>query len=457
MTSSTSHIVFVSKNKTLSALFQFYLKGMLGANLEILDNETHALSYLRQTQIFPLLLIYDYEASSFLVEDLYLILKQNERRIHIIIINEHISQEGINFFKDLPLFHLKSKDNILDDIVDLYFTIFINHQENTQSYIPISLDCLNLLKGIDHALYLKLPSDKYIKLLNEGESFDTQDIQKFKLKKITHLHIPCDALSWMTTQIQNQFSYFLKDKTYKFHIRDPLVSTHMDNERIISVTEDKYLEKEYKDEILALMDKTLNVLLKHPKIEHIISKINLRDEKTSYYSKKVRLTSLVSCFLARELQWNSKATLEKLVFASFLHDITIAHDPKLIKIRDLTQFHLIENDLTEIQKKQFLSHPEQAASLVSNSFKNIPFETNTLILQHQEIPDGVGFPQKIKWDKISPLSSLFIISCDFVNYILEDSYPSIQEYLLLAEKKYGHSMFKKIYPKLTKINFSIHP
>lgn len=449
--------LLVSKNQALKEILSFYLESALSSQVTIRSNETEALQYLRENENYPLILLYEYEAESYMVEDLYNFLKQHEKQVHIIILNEKFADAAKDFFKGIDFFHLKEKGKILDEIYGLTLKVFSRFQniKNDQEYFKISLDCLGILKGLENTLYLKLPSGKYLKLLNSDDAKEGLDLQKYYDKNIKYLYLKSEGSEWIFSQIKKYFSYFQKDTNLKFELVDPEDEEKPEtNKNIIKVTEDKYLDSDYKEEILEKMDYVLGVLMKHPKIENILQKINLKDEKVSFYSKKVRLLSIISCFLARELEWNSKSTIEKLVYAAFLHDITIAHNSKLLKTKNLKE--LQENPL--LSKKEislYKNHPNDAANLLKNSFSGTPFEAATLIEQHHETPMGTGFPDKIKWDTIAPLSALFIITNDFVMYILEDECPTVEEYMLIAEKRFEVSTFKKIFNRLNKIKINL--
>jgi HD-GYP domain-containing protein (c-di-GMP phosphodiesterase class II) len=452
------NFIIVSQNPNLGEVLSFYLESLYHANVAKFDDETQALSFFNNDADYPVIFIYDYRPGTFLVEDLYIHLKQNRKNIHIVIINDFFSDHGKELLEDLSYFHLQERDQVLQDLNNLVERIFpltsIIEVPCRHEYYPISIACLEAFKGVEHALYLQLPSGKKLKISHED---DELDLKKYKDKNVKQLFIKADQLPWIHKQTRKQFGYLLKDPKFHFQLKDPvLVQKESLNEKVIHVTEDLYLEEDYKRTILTLMDKAIRELSRHPKLEELINKIDIKSEKIGYYSKRIRLMCIIGSFIARELEWNSVATLEKIIFASFLHDVTIAHDRTLLSIRDREHFERIKDQLTEKQQKMYLEHPQNASNLLDNSFSSVPFEVNTLVEQHHEIPNGKGFPGGLKWDKISPLSALFIVTNDFVHYILEDDFPMMDDYRLIAEKRFNVSIFKKIVAKLSKLKINLN-
>jgi len=65
-----------------------------------------------------------------------------------------------------------------------------------------------------------------------------------------------------------------------------------------------------------------------------------------------------------------------------------------------------------------LSHTNRAAELCRN-WSFCPAVVDTIIFQHHERPDGRGFPMGKVASELHPLSCLFIMSEDFVNYFID--------------------------------------
>jgi HD-GYP domain-containing protein (c-di-GMP phosphodiesterase class II) len=114
-------------------------------------------------------------------------------------------------------------------------------------------------------------------------------------------------------------------------------------------------------------------------------------------------------------------------------------------------FDQIKATLSEEDQKLFLSHPKDASHLIKRYFSSAPPDTDTLVFQHHELPDGSGFPLGIKAEKISPLAALFIIANEFAYYFLTDQEPSMDEFLLRCNGRFDFVNFRKVVKALEKI------
>src|SRR5690606_14658218 len=152
-----------------------------------------------------------------------------------------------------------------------------------------------------------------------------------------------------------------------------------------------------------------------------------------------------------QLDWISKTTMDKLVYASVLCDITLAVRPELLKIQNLQEFEKLKNSLTEEDQKIFLSHPKDAANLIKRYFTTAPPDTDVLAYQHHELPDGSGFPMGLRADKISPLSALFIVASEFSYYFLKDDEPTLDDFILKCHSRFDFMNFRKVIKALERI------
>jgi len=128
----------------------------------------------------------------------------------------------------------------------------------------------------------------------------------------------------------------------------------------------------------------------------------------------------------------------------------LGEEPQLSEIEDIHAFEATKDKLSEKERELFLNHPKQMAELIS-TLGNAPIDADIIILQHHELPDGSGFPNKLMAQKLSPLSSLFIIAEDFVHYIIKNPKWDLKTYVLHAKEKYSGVTFKKIISALSKL------
>ncbi|MBY0518381.1 MAG: hypothetical protein K2P81_15835, partial [Bacteriovoracaceae bacterium] len=388
---------------------------------------------------------------AFLVEDFISYIKESKKPVQFLVLAEKIHGQSSAYFESLPTFHIVQKEMLWNRVFDLTRESFgkIVH-DNTQEMCRVHLDGLEALNGVDRDLYLKLPSGKLVKLFQSGGA-SREDIDKYRAKGVTYLWLERPTCDWIVKQIQVQFHIFLSNKNFQFILRSPESSPEEAfDQKIIRICDELHLDPEFKKEIELIMSKVMDVVQKDVKAARLINLIKNQSEEVSYFAKSLQLTSIISCFIAKQMEWHSKTTLEKLVYASVLHDITLATKPHLQRIPNLAAFEEMRKTLSEEDQKLYLSHTKDAAQLVKSSFKFAPSETDVLVLQHHEMPGGVGFPTKVAAEKLSPLTQLFIVTQDFVRYVMNEEDPMLDMYFLRAETRFEQNVFRRFITILKK-------
>ena len=98
----------------------------------------------------------------------------------------------------------------------------------------------------------------------------------------------------------------------------------------------------------------------------------------------------------------------KLTLASFFHDLPLKND-ELAAFQSLADVTLNAERFTPAESDAFARHSEDGANLLMQ-IKEIPPEVHQIVLQHHERPDGTGFPKGLDFQKIDPLSAVFIVA-----------------------------------------------
>lgn len=161
--------------------------------------------------------------------------------------------------------------------------------------------------------------------------------------------------------------------------------------------------------------KTIAEVRKAPRLANVLKELN-RDP-TQYISSHSMLLAHVACAIATEVEWKSDATFQKLTLAAFLHDITLKNQ-RLAAMPSIDSVNQ-SKDFSEEEKKQYKLHPSSAAE-IARGFDEVPPDVDVAIAQHHERPDGSGFPRGLTNTRISPLSAVFIVAHDVVDYLLQN-------------------------------------
>jgi len=455
MTAPTKKLPFlvVSTSPYMRGILKFVLETMLHTEVTELESEEKALSFLKNLDAVPSMIVYDYTPNAYLVEDFVGYLKDNSKLVRIVILVDKIREEGRELLKDQHQMLLMDETHLPGNLIEEAKHLFSGSPYlNEEPYCRIDINFLSILDGINKNLYIKIGLDKFIKIYHEDDTTSILDIQKYKSKGINYLYLNRETALWVINQIQNQIDIFLKANNFRFVLRGASDSPEKRFEqKILRIDDEVHVDKDFKETIDKAIEKIRSMIEKEAKVEHFLKVLKEKQDQYALFTQKMNLTSLIACLLAKNLDWISKTTMDKIVYASVLSDITLAVRPELLQIHNLQEFEKIKHTLTEEDQKIYLSHPKDSANLIKRYFNNAPPDTDVLAYQHHELPDGSGFPQGLRAEKISPLSALFIVSTDFSFYFLKDEEPTMDDFLLKCHSRYDYVNFRKVIKALERI------
>jgi hypothetical protein len=443
----------VSNSPYMRGILKFVLETVLHTEVTELESEEKALSFLKNLDSVPSMIIYDYTPNAYLLEDFVGYLKDHSKLVRIVILVDEIREEGKELLKDQHQMVLMDESTLPAKLIDEAITLFSGSPYlNEDQYCQIDINFLTILDGINKNLYIRIGQDKFIKLFHEDDNTNLLDIKKYKSKGINYLYLNRETANWVINQIQSQIDIFLKANNFRFVLRGASDTPEKRFEqKILRIDDEVHVDKEFKEIIDKAVESIKTLVTKQARVEQFIKNLKENENDFALFTQKINLTSLIACAIAKQLDWISKSTIDKLVFASVLSDITLAVKPQLLNIQNLSEFERIKSSLNEEDQKNFLSHPKDAANLIKRYFTNAPPDTDSLVYQHHELPDGTGFPQGLRAEKISPLSALFIVATDFSFYFLKDEEPTMDDFLLKCNSRYDYVNFRKVIRALERI------
>lgn len=443
----------VSASPYMRGILKFVLETMLETEVTELESEEKALMFLKNLESSPSMIVYDYTADAYLLEDFVGFLKDNSKTVRIVILVNKVREEGRDILRDLHQIRLMDEYQLPQDLIEEAENTFSGTvYMNESSHCRIHIDFLSILDGINKDLFIKIGSDKFIKVFNQNDNTNLLDIKKYKTKGMEYLYLQRETAMWVIDQIQKQINIFLKANNFRFVLRGAGDTPEKRFEqKILRIDDEVHIDTEFKQTIENTVEKIRAIVEKESSLVHIIQVLKEQNDHYAFFTQKINLTSVISCLIAKQLDWISKSTMDKLVYASVLSDITLAVRPELMKIKTLDEFERIKDNLTEEDCKIFLSHPKDAAFLCKRYFNHAPPDTDALVYQHHEMADGSGFPMGLRAEKISPLSALFIVANDFAHYFLTDDEPNMEDFILKCHSRYDFVNFRKIVKALEKV------
>lgn len=437
----------------MRGILKFVLETLLHTEVTELESEEKALSFLKNLESVPSMIVYDYTPNAYLLEDFVGYLKEHSKLVRIVVLVDKIREEGKEILKDQHQMLLMDESHLPGNLVEESKHLFSGSPYlNEEAYCRIDINFLSILDGINKNLFIKIGADRFIKISHEDDDTNVLDIQKYKSKGINYLYLNRETALWVINQIQNQIDIFLKANNFRFVLRGASDTPEKRFEnKILRIDDEVHIDKDFKESIDKAVERIRAAVEKESKIEDYLKVLKEKQDQYALFTQKMNLTSLISCVLAKQLDWISKTTMDKLVYASVLSDITLAVRPELLKIQNVHEFEKIKHTLTEEDQKIFLSHPKDAGNLIKRYFTSAPPDTDALAYQHHELPDGSGFPQGMRAERISPLSALFIVATDFSFYFLKDDEPTMDDFLLKCHSRYDFVNFRKVIKALERV------
>jgi hypothetical protein len=222
MTSTTKKLPFlvVSSSPYMRGILKFVLETLLHTEVTELESEEKALSFLKNLEQVPSMIVYDYTPNAYLLEDFVGYLKDNSKLVRIVILVDKIREEGKELLKDLHQILLMDESHLPGNLIEEGKHLFSGSPYlNEEKYCRIDINFLSILDGINKTLFIKIGTDKYIKLFNEDDTTNVLDIQKYKSKGINYLYLSRETALWVINQIQSQIDIFLKANNFRFILR----------------------------------------------------------------------------------------------------------------------------------------------------------------------------------------------------------------------------------------------
>lgn len=327
---------------------------------------------------------------------------------------------------------LEEKTNLVE--------IYNNDIKNFDEKIPVGSDVVLRLNSIPCDVYLKLRDGKFVKLINKEQLFERKLIEKLILKGVKQFFVNRSELSKYGDSVFSSLSSTVKLNMYS---KDKIKQSQL-NSKAINVLKMNLIKCGFSEASMEAVDQIADLQLELIKSSPVLSEFL---EKYQLFSKSsadhTRIVNYVSVSILKELSWDSISTLEKMCLTVLLHDISLPE--RLFKERDVQKF-------SEEDTKLYLRHPEDSSHIAKN-FSSIGMGIDKFILEHHELPDGKGFPKKLNYNLIHPMSAVLHLA-DRTSDILwsnEFDMNKTNEDLRKLKGFYSKGFYRKPYEALCRV------
>jgi HD-GYP domain-containing protein (c-di-GMP phosphodiesterase class II) len=263
----------------------------------------------------------------------------------------------------------------------------------------IAIDKHELIDALDLPVdvYVRLGGDRYICICKRGSKFTLESLHatqdsSLKLLYVTENDYP--SLLKFNLNISRHLSKLPSirpDQSLKIH--SSTFSSLLRSMSEFGIDETSFVGS--KD----IAKSVLNSVQKRPDLHQLITKI---EALGPLIVQKTMLTTILSANVAMIMGMSRERT-ELLVLSALLHDLGLKEIPSYI----LDKARI---DLTAEERSTFETHPFRGAELIRSYVQKAPEELIQVVLQHHELGNGLGFPQKLDHLKIHPFSRIVAAS-----------------------------------------------
>jgi HD-GYP domain-containing protein (c-di-GMP phosphodiesterase class II) len=319
---------------------------------------------------------------------------------------------------------------------------FETREISDAEFVCVAVEDLKLPSPLKADIYLRLSPNRYAKRFRREDEFNSSDLEtEFRRKGVEFFYLRKeDTAALFENQMLRLDALIQNASLDEKEARETAIS----NLKIIS---EAVHQIGFTPEVQALAKKSVALTLKaigtSPNLSPILSRLKKSEGK--YICSHSIMLAEISCALAHSIGWGSSSAFLKLALAAFLHDLPL-EDNFLASMHALAEVK--ENDFSPEMVQVFRFHPVKAAEF-ARQFSGIPSDVETILVQHHELPDGDGFPRGLYHHQIAPLSAMFIIAHDLLNFFIGNVPTNDREQMLkiFLERnlaKYGEGTFCKI-------------
>jgi hypothetical protein len=315
-------------------------------------------------------------------------------------------------------------------------------------FVPLKIGTLTSLSPVKTDIWIRLSENRFIKLIKKGTELNADDFKKFKdIRRAELLYLrKVDADAMMEGQAEH-LAVAAADPNLTEEQADRVSAASLDAlsglvDRVGFTPKAQAIAKQS-------VDITLKLMGARPQLQMILDR--LKTDEGRYITSHSLSLGKVACALAYKLEWNSAATYLKLTLAAFLHDLPLK-DNDLASFTSLADLRKSDR-YTPDQINLYKMHPVRSSEY-AKQFHEIPGDVDLILIQHHERPDGSGFPRGLTHKYISPLSALFIIAHDLLDYMREKPGSKMEDFFITNEERYNVGNFKKIVKQLAESDWS---
>ena len=329
----------------------------------------------------------------------------DDRKYFIEFIKKPNIYDGVNrVIKAYEIIHSSDSDSSLSPVL-----------RTNSTYALVSLDIVAKLEEAQCEIFAKVNDEKFVEVFKLNDEITEDKIEKLFHKGIQSLYIKRDDSKFFFDLVANEIKSLFEspdgddeDKVLKAHekISEAVIQFGF-SDALIEATEES-------------VKHTIDIMKSNKDLRPVYKK--LFGAQNNYLSMHSIALCYIACGILQKTEWNKFEAQNKLIFASYFHDVSITN----------TEFR--EDEVSKDDKhshtKTMNDHVKDSSDFIQNFREEIPMDVDKIIALHHERPDGSGV-NKIPPSQIPPLAAIFILAHEIVDVLImlekENIDPTIEE------------------------------
>ncbi|MFT6602718.1 MAG: HD-GYP domain-containing protein (c-di-GMP phosphodiesterase class II) [Bacteriovoracaceae bacterium] len=317
--------------------------------------------------------------------------------------------------------------------------------QSENGHVPIRLKILYRADLAPTDIYIKIRDGHFVKIYNFNDQLGEEDIAKYERKNIETMYIREEELN----KFLEPYMIILMKVFAEEIEQEPnrIYEKQLEAQEIIhSQLKSSGLTEEAMELAKSLVENNIKMGEQSPKIGTLIKQMM---GKADFLYEHSLMTAYISGLILSDLTWDSQDTQFKIYLASMFHDMSLDGSSAM---KDMELNGIIAGKHSENDIERFLNHPLESSNFI-HEFREIPPDTNVIIAQHHELPEGKGFPKKLLSARTFPLSRVFIVSHFLVDYIYKEGFNivTVKKCLTHMKQIFHEPTYEKILISVLKI------
>lgn len=263
----------------------------------------------------------------------------------------------------------------------------------------------------DH--YIRLGKNSFVKILHQGESFDSSRLKKYSATNLEYLYFKTSDRAVYINFTHKLLSKVIGDNTTS--IEKKVKTTQSVVEKYLEQVNSSGLMPSLIEEGKAICENMYNMIQKEAELYHYMKSFEEYDPPAYAHLFLVSFYSIVTC---KHLEWATARTTGIVGMGALLHDIGMLKLPPTLRHKEVSQMNEKELEL-------YRTHPRLGADMLQK-YPGLSDPIKQIVYQHHEYSNGEGFPNKLNGLKIYPPAKIVSLNNEFVELLMREKVPPLK-------------------------------